>query len=96
MDYKISLSIIIALSLASLFFIGNGITGMVTGDVTTKSPDLIAVNNNNIFIGLIFLMVLVIFALTVYEKWIVQADKEPDDNTENNEDKFEELTLRNL
>ena len=73
-----ALGVIIALSVGSLIFIGNGITGMVVADNATKAEQ----GSSSIYIGLIILMALVVFILTIYEKWIIKQKKIEKDHAE--------------
>jgi hypothetical protein len=67
----------LTLAVASLLFLGNGITGMLASDTEDQTIEKVQYNSISIYVGLSLLMVLLIFILTVYEKAIIK-DKHKD------------------
>jgi hypothetical protein len=85
MEERIVLGVVIILSVSALFFIGSGITSMVISESCCFGPNCspenlcdaakphpeqpASIQNTNIYIGIILLITLMIFLLSVYGKY---------------------------
>ena len=67
MNEKIALTIIVVLSVASVLFLGSGITGYVVADASPSHG--IQSDSNNIYIGMILMITLMLFLVTAYSRY---------------------------
>lgn len=66
MEERIVLGVVIVLAVGAILFLGSGITGLVVSDAPNHDMQK---DTNNIYIGLILLITMMLFLLTVYGKY---------------------------